>query len=74
MELQAMMYKTNLTQDELDQVFYSLDGITEAEWDELNKKISDRQISDLDRLKNGEYVNMGQTDAAVSKAIKNEKT
>lgn len=72
MEMQAKIYQTNLTPDEMDNIFYSLDGITEGEWDELNKMISDREISDLDRIKNGEIVKQSQINAAVFKASKNE--
>lgn len=74
MEFQFKLSQTNLTQDELDNVTEIIDCITEGEWDELNKRISDRQINDLDRLKNGEYVNMGQIDAAVIRAAKSDKT
>ena len=70
-EMQARLRETNLSHEEREQIMYSLDGISEADWDELNKRISDNQINDLDRLKNGETLSQSQITAAVIKASKN---
>lgn len=68
-ELQFLLNNSNLSPNELEKVTYQLnDPITEGEYDELRKELTNRQISSLDRVRNGEYVNQWQINQAVRQA------
>lgn len=71
-ETQKLMYGTNLSSEEQDEILYKLNGLSESEYNELHKHLIDKQINSLDRLKNGETLNQWQVNAAVKRAAKNE--
>lgn len=71
-ETLRLMQGSNLSSEEQEVILYGMDGISEGEYDELNKNLIDRQITCLDRLKNGEYLNASQVNAAVIRAAKND--
>lgn len=70
-ELQFLLNNSNLSHDELEDVMEKINNpLTEAEFDELQKVLRNRQITSLDRVKNGEYVNQGQINQAVRQATR----
>lgn len=72
-ELQYLLNNSTLSAEELEQVVYKLnDPITEGEYDELKKELTDRQISARDRIRNGEIVKQVDVNLAVMQAIKSE--
>jgi hypothetical protein len=66
---QYLLYQSDIPADEKEEIAYGLDDMTEGEWDELQKRLSDRQISPLDRLKNGELLKSTELNLACLKAI-----
>lgn len=71
-ELNFLLYNSNLSHEERDALSEKLNGITEAEYFELEKMLRNRQINDLDRLRNGETLSAAQINNAVKLAAKNE--
>lgn len=72
-ETQYLLNNSNLSPDELEQVVNTLnDEISEQEYLELNQRLIDRQISPLDRIKNGEIVKVKDINIACAKAVKHE--
>lgn len=72
-ELQYQLYHSNLTHEERDLIDEQLGKeMTEGEFEELKKRIGDREINPLDRIRNGESLNQAQINHAVLLASKNE--
>lgn len=72
-EMHFMLNNSNFSHDELEIIYEKLgDQMTEAEYDELKKRISDREITARDRIRNGEIVKQTQINEAVRQAIKND--
>lgn len=71
-ELNYLLYHSNLSYDEKEAINERLNDITEAEYFELEKSLRNRQINDLDRLRNGETLSASQINNAVKLAAKNE--
>lgn len=69
-EMQYYMNNSNLSSEELEIIVDQLNGeITEREYYEIQKRLIDRQIHPIDRLKNGEFMNVTQTNIAILKAV-----
>lgn len=71
-ELNYLLYHSNLSYDEKEAINERLGDISEAEYFELEKSLRNRQINDLDRLRNGETLSASQINNAVKLATKNE--
>lgn len=72
-ELQYRLYQSNLTHEERDAIDELLNtDLSESQYDEVMKKLSDREINALDRIRNGESLNQSQINQAVLLAVKNE--
>lgn len=72
-ELQNQLYHSNLTHEERDLIDEQLaKDLSESEYEELKKRIGDRAINPLDRVRNGESLSQSQINHAVLLASKNE--
>lgn len=69
---QSLLNRSSLDVYEREEVLDRLDGLTEGEWDELQKKLQDRQIDPLARLKNGELLKASDLNIACRKAANSE--
>lgn len=71
-EAQYLMRTASLSPEEIEDLEDKLPGISEAEWTELHKTLVDRQLSPLERLKNGELLRVRELNIACKKATGNE--
>jgi len=71
-EAQYLMKTASLSPEQIEEIEYRLPSISEAEWNELHKTLVDRQLSPLERLKNGELLKVRELNIACKKAAGNE--
>ena len=71
-EAQYLMRTASLSPEQIEEIEYRLPSISEAEWNELHKTLVDRQLSPLERLKNGQLLGSKELNIACRKAVDNE--
>lgn len=59
-----------LPHDEADELFEQLNGISEAEYNQMKWELEQRQTSPLNRIKNGETLSQKEISVAVMQACK----
>jgi len=70
-EVQYRLSQTPFSNEEKEDILYELEDMTEGQWDELQKRLSDNQIDPLNKLKNGELLKQTELNLACLKAAKN---
>jgi hypothetical protein len=73
-ELASQIYEAGFSSEERNQIFAEFGEMTEERYNELLKIVSDRQISPLARVRNGELLLMKDINKAVLMAANNPKT
>ncbi len=73
-ELASRIYEAGLSSEERSQIFAEFGEMTEERYNELLKIISDRQISPLARVRNGELLLITDVIKAVKQAVNNPNT
>jgi hypothetical protein len=63
--------ESNLSPEEQEEIFHRMEGdLTEQEYFDIQRVLTDRQTSPLTRVKNGETLNQSQINQAVRQAVK----
>jgi acyl-CoA reductase-like NAD-dependent aldehyde dehydrogenase len=73
-ELASQIYEAGFSSEERNQIFAEFGEMTEERYNELLKIISDRQISPLARVRNGELLLISDVIKAVKQAVNNPNT
>jgi hypothetical protein len=71
-ELYNMAYRANMSQEEMESFFDGVEGITEQGFQELKQKLAGRELSPLERIKNGETLKASEINEAVRKAANSD--
>jgi hypothetical protein len=73
-ELASQIYEAGFSSEERAQIFAEFPEMTEERYNELLKIVSDRQISPLARVRNGELLLITDVIKAVKQAVNNPNT
>lgn len=71
-ELYSLAYRANLSHEEMESFFDGIEGITEQGYQELRQRLIAKELSPLERIKNGETLKASEINQAVFRAANKE--